>query len=313
MRPCASVRMPFSSARPAASASAVSGAMPMPVRTRSAASLAAVGERGAGDAAARAGQPVEAGRLADLDAVASVQGAEVVGGGGRGDAGEDARRRFDQHDVEALLAQHRRGLEADVAAAHHQRPRAGRDDLGQRVGVAEVAHREHAGEAAALRVRQASRHGAGGERQEVPGQRRPSASAIARPARSIAATCGSGEELDAFGGVEARRAQQQPLAGELALEVALGERRALVGRRGLGADQRQAGRCGRARAASRPARRRPGRRPPPRSARPWRPSATFAFGIPSRPSICPSYMPVGDRRNRRNGGCHDDCDGRPAA
>ena len=62
--------------------------------------------------------------FADLDAAAAVQGAEVVGGGGGGDAGEDARRRFDQRDLEALLAQHRRRLEADVAAADDQRPRA---------------------------------------------------------------------------------------------------------------------------------------------------------------------------------------------
>ena len=70
----------------------VSGSMPMPTRTRSAASLVAVGELGAGDAAAGAGQPDKRRALADVDAVAAVEGAEVVGGGGGGDAGEDARR-----------------------------------------------------------------------------------------------------------------------------------------------------------------------------------------------------------------------------
>ena len=82
----------------------------------------AVGEHGAGDRGL-AGQPVEGRRpRGGSTPWRAVEVAEVVGGGGRRDAGEDARRRLDERDLEALLAQHGGRLEADVAAADDQRP-----------------------------------------------------------------------------------------------------------------------------------------------------------------------------------------------
>ena len=136
-----------------------------------------------------------------------------------------------------------------------------------------------------IAVGQAARARAGGEREEVVGERAAVGEGDGAGGAVDGGGGGAGEELDPLGGVEARRAQEQALAGELALEVGLGERRALVGRDRLGADERERAGVAEGAQAARPARRRPGRRPPPRSApSPGPSSAPFAVGFAS--SIC---------------------------
>ena len=165
--------------------------------------------------------------------------AEVVGGGRGGDAGEDAGLRLDERDREALLVEHGGGLEPDVAAADDERALGALDRRAERIGVVEGAHQENAGESAAGRLRQPPWPRAGGERQEIPAEP-PAVGERYRPRRPVD---GDGldarDQLDPLGLVEALRAEEEPLAGELALEVALGKRRALVGGRGLVADEGQ--------------------------------------------------------------------------
>ena len=171
--------------------------------------------------------------------MALVERAEIVGRRRRRHAREDARRRLDQRHGEALLAQHRRGLEADVAAADDQRPHAGADPRAESVCIGEVAHEQHARQIAPGLGRQAPRAGARGEGEKVVGKGASVGEADA-PRRTVDRGGGRpGQELDAFALVEARRPQEQPLARRLALEVGLGERRPLVGRHRLAADESQ--------------------------------------------------------------------------
>ena len=188
---------------------AVSGATPMPTSTRSAAIRAAVGEHGAGQTASVAEQPRRAPSPSrSVDAVAPVQ---RRGNSPRSPAPRPARGCAPPPRPASprspVVDQHRRRLEPDVAAADHQRPRAGRETRGQRVGVAEAAHHQHAVEVAAERRRQAARRR---RRWSAPagrraGRARPT-SDTARAARSIARGADAGQQRDALGGVEARRA-----------------------------------------------------------------------------------------------------------
>ena len=118
--------------------------------------------------------------------MAGVEVAEVVGGGGGGDAGEDARGGLDQGDVEPLLAEDGGGLEADVAAADDERAGAAGEGGGEGVGVGEAAHQQDAVEVAADLGGEAAGGAAGGQREEVVGQPRPSARVRVRAAGSMA-------------------------------------------------------------------------------------------------------------------------------
>ena len=95
--------------------------------------------------------------FADVDAARAVQRAEVVGGGRRGHALQDARRGLEQRHLQALAGRHGRGLQADVAAADHQQPLPGHQVRRHRVGVGQAAHHQHALQIAADVGRQAAR------------------------------------------------------------------------------------------------------------------------------------------------------------
>ena len=97
------------------------------------------------------------GRKAHVDALTAVflgvEGGELLAR----HPGEQARQHLDQRDLAAELAQHRGGLEPDIAAAdHHRALRPGFERGHHRIGIAFVADIEHLGQHRA-RHRQAAR------------------------------------------------------------------------------------------------------------------------------------------------------------
>ena len=147
--------------------------------------------------------------------------------------------------------------------------------------------------------RQAARRAAGGRarggRRAARGRRRARA---VRAARSMAAAGVPVRSVDALGREEARGPQEQPLERHLALEVALGERRALVGEVGLGADQGE--RAGVAEGAELRHQRGAGlaraHHDDPRRLRLH--PAPFAVGFAPRPSICRGVRVLQPREGR---------------
>ena len=137
---------------------------------------------------------------------------------------------FEHRDVEAALSRDGRDLETDVARADEQHARARRQRRRDGVDVGDRAQVVHAGQ---LRARhgERARTAAGREQQAVVRER----AAVARGARARAAGL---ELLDArvllerhaLLCVERRGPQQQPLARELAREILLRQRRALIRR-----------------------------------------------------------------------------------
>ena len=241
---------------------------------------------------------VERGALAEGDAVAGVQVAEVVGGGGGGDAGEDAGGGLENGDVEALLAEDGGGFEADVAAADDEGAGAAREGGGEGVGVGEGAHQQDAGEVAADLGGEAAGGAAGGQREEVVGQRAAVGEGQGAGGGVDGGGGGAEEEGDLLGLEEGGGPEEQAFERHLALEVALGERRALVGEVRLGADEGQ--RAGVSEGAQAGDQRGAGlacaHHDDPRRLRIH--AAPFALASLPRPSICRGSVPATGKRGR---------------
>ena len=189
-----------------------------------------VGGPGAGDAG-------NAHALDHRDAMAAMQIADHVGGFGGGNPAKDARRRFDQRDIQPQLAGDGRRLQPDIAAADHHQPPAGLQCGLQRGDVGNVAHHMHAGQRAAHRLGQATRRGAQRQGQLVIGifaAIRQHALALAVDAlHRLAQMHDDGLFVPPF-----RRTQRQPVQPHLPQQIGLGQRRALIGRGGFVADHR---------------------------------------------------------------------------
>ena len=237
---CASTRMPLSTSSPAASASSVRGATPIPTTTRSQSTRPSPRRtRSTGPSPSNASTPAPRQQLdAVLDVDVAVDAAELRAQ----DALERHRRRLDRRVTSsAALARGRRDLGADPARADDHHRAAAVDPLAQRVGVVERAQVVDAVESAPG-IGSAARLGAGGEQQAVVGQ--PLAAGerdLARgrgrsPSRAVPRRSSIVVLV-----VEAASSCTQTFSRVgLAAQVLLGERRALVRALGLGADQHDA-------------------------------------------------------------------------
>jgi hypothetical protein len=110
---------------------------------------AAVGERDRADVAVGAVDRVHPGREVHVDPLGAVHAEEEVGDHRRRDAGEQPFLRLDQGDGDPALAEDRRGLQPDVAAADDDRAAGRGHRTPQPVGVVERADAEDAAEAGA--------------------------------------------------------------------------------------------------------------------------------------------------------------------
>ncbi len=150
--------------------------------------------------------------------------------------GEHPVQRLEQHDLAAELAQHRGRLEADIAAADHRDPLHLGELGAQPVGVGAAADRVHALETVAG---EAFRRAA----------RRPDENAVAEPCavserhdlriRVDRDHRAAEQQFDLPLRPEGDGTDQQPLEVPLAGQIVLGQRRALIGRVRLGADDRE--------------------------------------------------------------------------
>ena len=104
----------------------------------------AVLQLGAADAVAVGQQPAQCHAFANVDAARPMQRTEVVRGGRRGHALQDARRGFEQRHLQALGGGHGRGLQPDVATADDQQPLPGHQVRRHCVGIGQAAHHQHA-------------------------------------------------------------------------------------------------------------------------------------------------------------------------
>ena len=148
--------------------------------------------------------------------------------------------------LELAGAQRRRDLEADEAAAqHHGARRTTLDgtraqllDLGDDgPAVGQGAQVAHVGQVAARQL-ETHRLGTGGEEQRAPGKRRAAIEGDSAPARVDRGHTGAELQLDPPLVIELARMERDPLLGGVAGQVVLGEIGAVVGRRVVGADER---------------------------------------------------------------------------
>ena len=201
---------------------------------------AAVLQLGATDAVAVGQQAAQRHAFAQIDTVRAMQRAEVVRGGRRGHALQDARRRFEQRHLQALAGRHGRSLQPDVAAADHQQPPAGHQVRRHRVGIGQAAHQQHALQLAADVGRQAARPRAGEQHQpavfDMLAAVQPQAPRSAVDARHARAQA----QLDLLLLVPGGGADQDLLHRQRIGQVLLRQRRPVVGQHRLVADQQQA-------------------------------------------------------------------------
>ena len=188
------------------------------------------------DPPAFAGDPDRLRAKAELDAVLPVGGGEEFRGHRTYDAAHHPVGQFEDPDRLALTARDRREFEADKAGADDHDMLGGGEPLAQLVGFSEVAQITDAVELDPRQRRDAI--ACAGRQHEVvvaelfargEAQLPPGAVDLGRPrARQV---------VDAVIAIERLRPHQQQIEADLALEVILGEGRALIGQHRLLTEQ----------------------------------------------------------------------------
>ena len=196
---------------------------------------AAVGERDAGHAAILAVDPLQTRVEVHGGAPGFVRLGIELRDRGRDGAAHHPRQRLDDVHFLAEFAGDRRKLQPDEAGADDDDGLGGLEARVDGVGFGERAQVHDPVEVGAFE-RQQPVAGAKGEHQMVIRKRRAGGEMDARGRAVDSCHAVAEQEVDAAGFVEGVRPQHQPVGGHLAQEISLGERRALVGRRRLVAD-----------------------------------------------------------------------------
>ena len=165
-----------------------------------------------------------------------MQRTEIVRGLCRRDPLQDARRHFHQRDREPELRGDRRRLQPDIAAADDHDAGAGTELVPHGIDIAQPAHGIDTVQPASDGVRQAARNRAGCQDELIIGddliaEGQPAGGAV-DTGHALAKTQG-----DRLFRIEIDRAQGQAVNLHLAEQIGLGQGGALIGRRGLFADQ----------------------------------------------------------------------------
>ena len=161
-----------------------------------------------------------------------------IGGLGGGHPPEDSLGHLDQHDLQPQLRRHGGSLQSDVSATHDKDARISRKKRLHPVDICQRTHSEDMLQVSADRRRQPVRHRPGGQRQLVIGNRLPAQGQYLRGGVQMRDRL-TQLQVNALLHIDRLRPQVEPLARHVAHEIGFRKRRALIGRVGLGADQRE--------------------------------------------------------------------------
>ena len=178
---------------------------------------------------------------ADIDAGASMDSVVEMADLRPRHAGQDLRHSFEHGHLEAELRCDRRRLKTDIARAYHHQPRIGVGDRLQSINIIERPQFQNAGKVRALH-RQPAWARARCDHQLVPADggagRKLNRAGIKVDPRGGDAC----QKIDPVLGIVFDRLQEQPVGVQLTLEIGLRQRRPLIGRLRLVADDRDGAR-----------------------------------------------------------------------